>query len=58
MTESYSVREFENAWKAFMDVLNKRGEISLYSTLSVRLPMVTAEHAIQVILATPCKNLM
>jgi DNA polymerase-3 subunit gamma/tau len=48
LTESYSREEFENAWKAFMGVLNKRGDLSLYSTLSVRLPMVTADHAIQV----------
>ncbi len=48
LTESYSREEFENAWKDFMQVLNERGDISLYSTLNVRLPMVTADHAIQV----------
>lgn len=48
LTESYSREEFENAWKDFMQVLNERGEISLFSTLSVRIPMVTADHAIQV----------
>ena len=48
LTESYSREEFEIAWKDFMEVLNKRGEISLFSTLSVRIPMVTADHSIQV----------
>ncbi|MCB0761392.1 MAG: DNA polymerase III subunit gamma/tau [Flavobacteriales bacterium] len=46
-TESYTIDEFREVWKAFAERLKEAENFSLYSTLTARAPRVTADHAIQ-----------